>query len=86
MLQKKLQDEFEADTLSLVANDKGGYFVNVKKKTELGRVERSGLFGSVSETRGSKTFVYSVSVCTGYPVSQSPDACSGMVVAGTRDG
>lgn len=60
-LQDRLRDELDAPTLQLGTNMRGALVVTVKKKTELGRLERSGRFHTVSETKSSKTFAYSVS-------------------------
>jgi len=59
-LQERLRDELDAPTLQLGTNMRGAFIVTVKKKTELGRLERTGKFHSVSETKSSKTFAYSV--------------------------
>lgn len=60
-LQARLRDELEAPNLSLDRNQRGAHVVTVKGKLQLGKIERSGSFHSVNESRSSKTFAYSVS-------------------------
>jgi hypothetical protein len=61
-LQARLQAELDAPTLALGTNLRGAFIVTVKRKTELGTLERNGNFHAVSETRSSKAFAYSVSL------------------------
>lgn len=65
-LQERLRTELEAPTLELGVNKRGSFVVNVKKKTQLGRLERSGKFHTLTETLSSKSFAYSVSLSCGY--------------------
>lgn len=50
-----------APTLSLGQNARGAFVVTVKRKTEIGRLDRSPDFYVMSETRASKTFANNVS-------------------------
>lgn len=52
----------EAPTLSLGQNARGAFVVNVKRKTEIGKLDRSPAFYVMSETRASKTFANNVGV------------------------
>jgi DNA mismatch repair ATPase MutS len=60
-LEARLREEMAAPTLSLGQNVRGAFVVNVKRKTEIGKLDRSPDFYVMSETRASKTFANNVS-------------------------
>lgn len=54
-----MSETYNAPTLMLVRNIVHGFVVNVRKKTEYGLLERSGLVHTVGETRsGGKKYAY----------------------------
>lgn len=61
-LEARLREDMEAPTLSLGQNARGAFVVNVKRKTEIGKLDRSPAFYVMSETRASKTFANNVGV------------------------
>lgn len=61
-LEVRLREDMAAPTLSLGQNARGAFVVNVKRKTEVGKLDRSPDFYVMSETRASKTFANNVSL------------------------
>ncbi|KAL1404999.1 hypothetical protein Q8F55_008617 [Vanrija albida] len=58
-MELEMSETYNAPTLMLVRNIVHGFVVNVRKKTEYGLLERSGLVHTVGETRsGGKKYAY----------------------------